>query len=230
MSRLGRILGEESAGHGLTAILASTALYVAASTSVVIALCWALSIVAKVQHGLSISAVSPPEFVDWSTPAQDLLPSRPQPPVLRPIKPPVLRPNRPPIPGFLKELLTQQDRLDARGFSGKSYVSASSLMSRAIYYPDPNPKVLAQTKTEKNRPMRGKTSVAFCVDHTGRTRDIRTTRRFPNDAEIDRICRAAVARWRFVPRSPHKVSCTTVTFHLIFEPARDRKDALGTID
>ncbi len=66
-------------------------------------------------------------------------------------------------------------------------------------------------------PGRGDTTVSFCVDANGKTRDVNTTGTSANDAAIDEICRTTVKKWRFKPFSEDGVRvevCTTVTFAL----------------
>lgn len=100
------------------------------------------------------------------------------------------------------------------------------VMSHAWHSPNPSMKRLAMTKTGQGSRKRGESRVAFCVDERGRTRDVRTTKKFPNDPEVDAICRQAVRTWRFRPFKVgrRRVSvCSVVVFDIDFAPrARSR--------
>ena len=95
-----------------------------------------------------------------------------------------------------------------------------AVMARAIYTPDPDQKLLAKTATGLLKRGKGVNKTFFCVRTDGKTEDVRTTRKYPGDPEIDRVCRDVVKRWRFRPRlvGGKKVrTCTTVRFEITFE-------------
>lgn len=86
----------------------------------------------------------------------------------------------------------------------------------------PDPSDAALRKTVGGRDKRGGTNVtSFCVDERGRVEaDSISTRRSHGDPTIDRLCREAVAGWRY---SPTKVdgqarrACSEATFRIRFE-------------
>jgi len=93
--------------------------------------------------------------------------------------------------------------------------------ANAIFSPDPDQRRLARTKTGiMRRTGRASSSVSFCVTTRGSVTDVRTTKRFPGDPEIDRICREAVSKWRFnafVVDGKRRKTCTTTTFQIEFD-------------
>ena len=93
------------------------------------------------------------------------------------------------------------------------------LMATAIYTPDPDPKLLAQTKAARFDRRGGKNVTRFCVDVDGRVVDVKTQSVFPGDPEVDRIIRNTIRRWRFKPQrvdgKPVR-SCSQRSFELVF--------------
>lgn len=95
-----------------------------------------------------------------------------------------------------------------------------SLMARAIFSPDPDPRKLATTPTGRRGGQGGKSTVDFCIDPRGRTYQVRTGQRFGGDANVDEICRQTVRRWRFRPLvvgGTPRATCTSVTFDIRFD-------------
>ncbi len=96
----------------------------------------------------------------------------------------------------------------------------ASVMARAIYSPDPDPKKFALTRTGRTHRSPGRSTVSFCIGPAGRTQDVRTTRAFSGDRDVDRICREAVKKWRFSPLrvgGKARTSCSKITFDIEFE-------------
>ena len=94
------------------------------------------------------------------------------------------------------------------------------VMARAIYSPEPDPRLLAQTKAARFDRSSGKNTTSFCVDRAGRVFDVETKRRFPGDPQVDAIIRKAISSWRFSPLevdSEPTAICTQRTFMLKFE-------------
>jgi protein TonB len=96
----------------------------------------------------------------------------------------------------------------------------SSVRSRAIYDPDPDGKELQATKAAKFDKRPGSVKVGFCVGPTGKVKDVKVTKKYPHDPQVNRICSDTVAKWRFKPRlvggKPIE-SCSAVTFDIRFE-------------
>jgi protein TonB len=95
-----------------------------------------------------------------------------------------------------------------------------AMRAQAIYSPDPAPAQLRLTPTGRSSRRTGQSTVAFCVGTGGKVTEVRTTRRFPADPEVDRICRQTVEKWRFRPfivdGRPRR-TCSDVTFSIQFE-------------
>jgi TonB family protein len=90
--------------------------------------------------------------------------------------------------------------------------------ARAKSTPDPPQDQLARTSAGIAR-RSGSTRVSFCIGIDGRTNDVRT-RKSAGDVDVDRICREAVARWRFEPvrvDGEARTSCSEVVFSIAFE-------------
>ncbi len=93
-------------------------------------------------------------------------------------------------------------------------------MARALYSPNPDSKKLARTKTGLTHRSPGRSTVSFCIDPGGRTSDVETRRPFRGDAQVDRICRETVQKWRFKALrvgGKARKSCTQVTFDIEFD-------------
>ena len=95
-----------------------------------------------------------------------------------------------------------------------------SVRAHAIFSPDPPQRELVLTPTGRASRKQGKSTVAFCIDDSGKVRDVRTKHAFAGDPEVDAVCRRTVARWRFRPfmvgGRPH-ATCSEVTFEIRFE-------------
>lgn len=101
--------------------------------------------------------------------------------------------------------------------SPKQNKSLATVMANAIYSPDPKQSKLAGTKAGlEGKPLTAK--VSFCVNGYGKIEDVKTSKK-SGDADVDRICRDTVTKWRFKPfivgGKPIK-TCTTVKFSLKF--------------
>lgn len=97
--------------------------------------------------------------------------------------------------------------------------SIAALRAVALHDPNPDPRKLRATRAGVSG-RGGQVEVSFCIDNRGRVDEVRTTRRFPGDAEVDRICRDTVSAWRFRPfvvgGKPHR-TCSKVSFSIEFE-------------
>lgn len=96
----------------------------------------------------------------------------------------------------------------------------SVLKARSIYTPDPPSAALAKTKTGLGSHAPGRVKVEFCVGTDGRVSSAKVTKRFGSDPEVDRICKAAVKKWRFKPArvgGKARTTCSDVTFDIQFE-------------
>lgn len=94
------------------------------------------------------------------------------------------------------------------------------LKARGIYTPDPRTAVLAKTKTGLGSRRPGVVKVDFCVGPNGKVSSSKVTQRFSGDPEVDRICRAAVQKWRFKPAragGKARTTCSDVTFRIEFD-------------
>lgn len=91
----------------------------------------------------------------------------------------------------------------------------TAVMARGIYTPNPEARLFVG-KADR-RPCTNRTH--FCVDPDGRVGDVRTAKSC-GDAEVDRICREAVKKWRFRPAKvagdAHR-ACSVVDFSLVFK-------------
>ncbi len=96
----------------------------------------------------------------------------------------------------------------------------SSVKGRAIYNPDPDQKKLQATKAAKFDKRPGEVKVKFCVGTTGKTKDVKVSKKYPHDPQVNRICKETVSKWRFkaklVGGKPIE-TCSTVTFVIRFE-------------
>ena len=96
----------------------------------------------------------------------------------------------------------------------------SVLKARSLYTPDPTVAALAKTKTGLGSRSPGRVKVEFCVGTNGRVSRAKVTQRFGSDPEVDRICKAAVQKWRFRPArvdGKARTTCSDVTFDIRFE-------------
>ena len=96
----------------------------------------------------------------------------------------------------------------------------STVMSRAVYSPDPSAQKLQMTRAARFDKRDGKNVTSFCIDTNGRTVDVRTKVPFPGDPEVDKIIRQTIKSWRFKAfqlGSKKVKTCTERTFMLRFE-------------
>ena len=66
----------------------------------------------------------------------------------------------------------------------------------------------------------GSNKTHFCVNEQGKTTEIRTTKKFPNDPKVDKIIRDTVRKWRFKPfmvGGKARKTCTTYEFEIRFK-------------
>jgi protein TonB len=94
-----------------------------------------------------------------------------------------------------------------------------AVMAQAIYSPNPDVEALQQTKAARFDKTDGINVTRFCVDVHGVVMEVETKQKFPDDPEVDRILREAIASWRFKPfmvdGKPIK-TCTERRFKLKF--------------
>jgi protein TonB len=93
------------------------------------------------------------------------------------------------------------------------------VVGNAIYKPDPDKNALAATKASMFDKRPGTNETSFCVDVDGKTVDVKTKKKFPNDPKVDEICRDTIKKWRFKPfivgGKPVK-TCSVAEFNLKF--------------
>lgn len=90
----------------------------------------------------------------------------------------------------------------------------AAVMARGVYTPNPDPRLFMGKRDR--RPCTNRTH--FCVDAGGRTAEVRTAKSC-GDADVDRICRDAVKKWRFKAATvggEARRSCSVVEFSLTF--------------
>ena len=75
----------------------------------------------------------------------------------------------------------------------------SVVVGNAIYKPDPDKNALSATKASMFDKRPGSNETSFCVDVDGKTVDVKTKKKFPNDPKVDEICRDTIKKWRFKP-------------------------------
>lgn len=96
----------------------------------------------------------------------------------------------------------------------------SSLRAHSIFTPDPDRKALAKTTTGMTSRRSGKVSVGFCIEASGKVTSTSLKRKFGGDPSVDKLCLAAVKRWRFRPAKvagQARRTCSEVTFDLRFD-------------
>ena len=93
------------------------------------------------------------------------------------------------------------------------------VIGNAIYRPEPTSKDFQGTKAAMFDKRPGTNETSFCVDVDGKTVDVKTKRKFPNDPKVDEICRDFIKKWRFKPfivgGKPVK-TCSFAEFNLKF--------------
>ena len=96
----------------------------------------------------------------------------------------------------------------------------ATVRAQAIYAPAPDQGRLGATRAATFDRRPGENETSFCVDPTGRTSDIRTTKKFPGDPTVDEICRDTVKTWRFKPflvdGRPTR-TCSVQVFNITFK-------------
>jgi protein TonB len=96
----------------------------------------------------------------------------------------------------------------------------SAVRSQAIYDPNPDQRKLAGTKAATFDKRPGSVKIAFCVDGGGKPTDVRVSKKFPNDPQVDQIVKETVQKWRFKPfivDGKPKTTCSEATFDIQFE-------------
>ncbi len=96
----------------------------------------------------------------------------------------------------------------------------SSVISQAVYSPDPDHRKLMTTATARTDKRSGESVVQFCVGTDGKVSKAKTVKAFANDPEVDRICRDTVKQWRFRPFLVGGTAievCSKQTFQINFE-------------
>ncbi|PRQ03465.1 hypothetical protein ENSA5_14950 [Enhygromyxa salina] len=96
----------------------------------------------------------------------------------------------------------------------------AAVMARAVYSPDPDRKLLQQTKAARFDKRDGKATVSFCIDANGKVVNVKTKSKFPGDPQVDKILRTTIASWRFKASevgSKKMKTCTERTFSLKFQ-------------
>jgi protein TonB len=97
-------------------------------------------------------------------------------------------------------------------------LAMSVVQGRATVSPDPSREALAATRAGAAG-RGGTTVVAFCVGTDGKV-DSTQTKRSAGDADVDRICRDTIRRWRFTPYEVGgraKRMCSEYTFVIEFD-------------
>ncbi len=100
----------------------------------------------------------------------------------------------------------------------EAVVPESVVRARLRFSPDPSRAELLRTVAGQ-RGQGGTAVFHFCVDPDGRVSDVRV-KRSAGDREVDRICRDALARWRFHPTKLGDVArrtCSEMSFVIAFE-------------
>jgi TonB family protein len=108
----------------------------------------------------------------------------------------------------------------ARAEPEKAREALSTIKARGIFTPDPSAAALAKTKTGLGNQRSGRVKVEFCVGPSGKVSSSRVLKRFGGDPEVDRVCKAAVDRWRFKPArlaGKARTTCSEVTFDIEFD-------------
>jgi len=101
-------------------------------------------------------------------------------------------PGMPPITGIAV-------RQPSKPQETRTPLPIATVRAQAIYAPPPDQGQLGATRAATFDRRPGENETAFCVDPTGRTVDVRTVKKFPNDPKVDEICRDTIKTWRFKP-------------------------------
>ncbi|HEY0136930.1 MAG TPA: energy transducer TonB [Nannocystis sp.] len=122
-------------------------------------------------------------------------------------------PGMPPITGIAV-------RQPSKPPETRTPVPIATVHAQAIYAPPPDQGKLGATKAATFDRRPGENETAFCVDPTGRTTDVRTVKKFPNDPRVDEICRDTIKTWRFKPflvdGKPTR-TCSVQVFNISFK-------------
>lgn len=126
------------------------------------------------------------------------------------------------IPGGLPRDPGVATRPDPRpGPPTRAPLPIATVRAQAIYAPAPDQSKLGATKAAMFDRRAGENETSFCVDADGRTTDVRTTKKFPNDPRVDEICRDTIKTWRFKPflvdGKPTR-TCSVQVFNITFQP------------
>ena len=95
-----------------------------------------------------------------------------------------------------------------------------SVLSQAVYAPDPKQSELQKTISARRAKKPGKNVTSFCVSTTGKVVDVKTKRKFPGDPQVDKICRDTVRKWRFKPfivGGKATKTCSAAEFEISFK-------------
>ncbi|NJK32685.1 MAG: hypothetical protein HC927_09900, partial [Deltaproteobacteria bacterium] len=95
----------------------------------------------------------------------------------------------------------------------------STVMAQATYAPDPDQKLLQATKAARFDKRGGTNTTSFCVDASGKTVDVKTVKKFPNDPQVDKIIADTIKKWRFKPfevGGKAVKTCSERTFKITF--------------
>jgi len=124
------------------------------------------------------------------------------------------------VPGGLPRDPGVATRQDSRPAATRAPLPIAAVRAQALYTPAPDQHKLGATRAALLDRRAGENETSFCVDTDGRTTDVRTTRRFPGDPEVDEICRATVRTWRFKPflvdGRPTR-TCSVQVFNITFQ-------------
>lgn len=138
-----------------------------------------------------------------------------------PIGIPGLRPGVPGVPGITGFAPPGTGIATARPKPAeRAPVPFSVVRAQGIYTPNPDQDRLAATRAGMFDKRPGENETSFCVDAEGRTTEIRTVRRFPNDPAVDEIIRATIKTWRFRPfmvEGKAIKTCTAQVFRISFK-------------
>ena len=96
----------------------------------------------------------------------------------------------------------------------------SVVMARAVYTPDPDPKLLQATKSARFDKRNGRNVTSFCIGANGKVNSVKTKTKFPGDPQVDAIIRQTVESWRFKPLevgSKTMKTCTERIFSIQFQ-------------
>ncbi len=124
------------------------------------------------------------------------------------------------IPGLPPPSSGIAQRNDKPPADTRTPVPIATVRAQAIYAPPPDQNKLGATRAATFDRRPGENETAFCVDPQGRTVDVRTVKKFPNDPKVDEICRDTIKAWRFKPflvaGKPTR-TCSVQVFNISFK-------------